>query len=117
MSASVPASMTAEAFAPIFNAHLRKVEAALAGIFAEAARDTPGRSAEEKEAYMQYLVARPDNAEAMQRAASEGLGVSQELFQACLMKFGGRKQIVVAMEESHKRQEALHARFLNDVSG
>jgi hypothetical protein len=116
MSAMVPASMTVETFAPIFEEHLRKVESVLGGIFAQAARDTPDRSAEEKEAYMQYLVGRPDNSEAMTRAASEGLGVPPELFQACLMKFGGRKQISEAMERSHARQEAMHRKFLDGAA-
>jgi len=112
MSAQVPASMSVDAFVRIFDLHLSKVEAALAGIFDEAAKDTKGRSTEEKAAYMQYLMSRADKAEALKAASTEGLGVTAELFQACLMKFGGRAQIVRAMEASHRRQEALQVRYL-----
>lgn len=110
MSAAAPAHMTASDFVPLFKKHLGFMEAKIAAFFAKAARDTAGASAEEKEAYMQFLLSR--DIEALQAGALAASGLAEDAFKGCMIKFGQDARIVMAMNASHERQEAMRQKFV-----
>ncbi len=111
LSSLVPSSMTLEEFLTIFGAHLAKQEATLSGIFDGAARDTRGKSREEKDQYLQLVMEAPEIKQALMSV--DGIGITQQAFECCLMKYGNRLPLVKLMEAGQARQELLHTRYLS----
>lgn len=111
LSSLVPSDMTLEAFSSLFEAHLAKQEATLRAIFDEAAKDTKGKSGEEKDQYFQLVMEGPEKKQALMNI--DGLGISQETFECCLMKYGNRVPLVRLMEASQMRQMELHKQYLS----
>jgi hypothetical protein len=109
MAKMAPPDMTADKFVALFRIHSDFVEAKLGELFGRAAKETVGRSPEEKDSYMQMLFSR--HIDQLQAAAQAKTGVSDEAFKGSMIKFGQDARVMQIMNASHERQDKMRVSF------
>jgi hypothetical protein len=111
MAAKAPAHMTAELFLPVFKRQIESVVAGVEKLFKKAAAETRGRSQEEKQGYLGFLMQR--EMPSIQSESMEETGMSPEDFQCCAIKFGQEPGFGAVVRGIQERQEAMHRALLS----
>lgn len=102
----VPEGMDADKFFDLFNIHLSTVEAGFSAAMEEAtAQVGPEHGREQRLQYFQLLVAR--RMEGWQSEAQSKVGMSEEDFQKCLMKFQRDPRFMKRIQASQETQMKL----------
>lgn len=99
----VPAGMTADSFYELFDKHLKEVERGFASAVRDAKLQAP--AGPDRKDYMQMLVQR--RLGEWTARAQEAVGLSEEEFQACMMRFQKDPRFMMRVFDGQKKQTEL----------